>query len=76
MSPESESMVHIARGLRRVREAQCLSQEALAEQAGVSRVTISRIENGRDVSTTTLAKVAASLGLSLRVEEDLAGPRD
>lgn len=39
-----------------------LHREAIGEHAGLSRPTIARIERGDDVSTTTLAKVAASLG--------------
>lgn len=41
------------------------SQQQLAEAAGVSRPTVARVEGGEDVSTATLAKVAAALGLSL-----------
>lgn len=40
-----------------------ISQAALAEQAGVSRRTISRMENGEGVSLDTFIRVMVSLGL-------------
>lgn len=41
------------------------TQREVAERAGVSRPTVARIERGDDVSTATLAKVAAALGLTV-----------
>ena len=41
------------------------SQTRLAEEAGLSRPTICRIERGDDVSMTTLTKVARKLDLEL-----------
>jgi transcriptional regulator with XRE-family HTH domain len=50
--------------LRDLREAAGLTQEALAEAAGVHWVTISRIETGvREVGVTTVVDLAAALGL-------------
>jgi transcriptional regulator with XRE-family HTH domain len=46
------------------------SQTELGDRAGVSRPTIARIERGNDVSTATLAKVAAALGLSVELERE------
>ena len=40
-----------------------ISQASLAEQAGVSRRTISRMENGEGVSLDTFIRVMVSLGL-------------
>ncbi|EYT49210.1 XRE family transcriptional regulator, partial [Dietzia sp. UCD-THP] len=34
----------------------------------VSRPTVARVETGEDVSTATLSKIAAELGLALKVE--------
>jgi len=44
-----------------------LSQEALADRAGVSRPTISRIERGAegDVSLETVERIADALGVSV-----------
>lgn len=50
--------------LKEVREEIGLSQEELAQKAGVSRVTISGIESGRMnvAKTDTLTKLADALG--------------
>lgn len=49
--------------MERVRLDQNLSQSVLAEEAGVSRRTISRMENGEGVSLDTFVRVARALGL-------------
>lgn len=46
------------------------SQQQLAEVAGVSRPTVARVEGGEDVSTATLEKVAAALGLRVTLDTD------
>jgi transcriptional regulator with XRE-family HTH domain len=50
--------------LRWYRERQALSQEELAQAAGVSRVTITRLEGGEDAFPQTARKIAAALGVS------------
>ncbi len=45
-----------------------ISQAALAENAGVSRRTISRMENGQGVSLDTFIRVMRALGLTDRLE--------
>lgn len=56
--------------LRSLRRASGLTQEAVARSAGVDRVTISRIENGRLRATyETLARIVATIG---RTMQDLA----
>ncbi len=53
--------------IRRLREAQGLSQEALARKAKVSRLTVIRIETGRQSPTLeSLAGLARALGVKLR----------
>ncbi len=49
--------------LKEIREEAGLTQEELAEKSGVSRVTISLIENGRAdcVKTQTLTRLADAL---------------
>lgn len=49
--------------LKEVREERGLTQEELVEKSGVSRATISFIENGRShcVKTDTLLKLANAL---------------
>ena len=49
--------------IKELREAMKMTQEELAEKSGVSRVTISALENGIDRTTTskTLVKLAQAL---------------
>lgn len=42
-----------------------MTQAELAEKASVSRPTVARVEAGEDVSTATLEKIAAALGLKV-----------
>jgi transcriptional regulator with XRE-family HTH domain len=50
--------------LKDVRQRKALTQQQLAEKAGVNRVTIARIEGGKDEPfPTTLRKVAEALGV-------------
>ena len=59
-------MAEIAGRIHETRVSLNWTQNELAERAGVSRPTVARIERGDDVSTATLEKVTAALGL--RVE--------
>lgn len=68
---QSESgvpMSEIALQIRETRVARGWSQEDLAEEAGLSRPSIARIERGDDVSTATLFKIAIVLGLTIKIE--------
>lgn len=56
--------------IRTARMEQGLTQTELAERAGVSRPTVARVEAGEDVSTATLEKVAAALGLAIELTRD------
>jgi transcriptional regulator with XRE-family HTH domain len=50
-------------GLARCRSAATLSQRELAEKAGVSHVTIARLEGGHDAHPRTIRKLASALGV-------------
>lgn len=64
-------MVKLAR-LKLVRERKALTQQQLAEKAGVNRVTITRLEHGNDQPfPTTVRKLADALGVE---PEDLMEP--
>lgn len=59
-------LTHVAGNVRRLRQAQGLSQAALADAAEVSRRMIVGIErDGANVSLSTLDRLAAALGTSL-----------
>lgn len=50
--------------IRRFREALFLSQRDLAERAGVTQATISRLEHGlQDAQGGTIRKLAGALGI-------------
>lgn len=53
--------------IREFREAKNMTQEELARRSGVSRGTISAMENGADKQTTTktLVKIARALDTSV-----------
>jgi len=71
--PERELLARLGQKLRRAREAQKVSAVAAAEAAGISRVTLHRIERGEPtVSMAAWVALAGTLGLAL----DLADPRE
>jgi transcriptional regulator with XRE-family HTH domain len=51
-------------GLRRLRNARALTQEELAQRAGVSRNTVRRGEQGAGLRQSTVRKLARALGVS------------
>jgi DNA-binding XRE family transcriptional regulator len=53
--------------LAELRQGLGLSQEELAERAGVKQANISRIENRGDVLVSTLARILAAMGAELTI---------
>ncbi len=51
-------------GLQRQRLEAALTQEQLAEKAGVGRLTITRLEGGGEARPTTLRKLADALSVT------------
>jgi DNA-binding XRE family transcriptional regulator len=51
--------------VREIREAQLMSKAELARKAGVSPVTIDRLENGAECRMSTKRKLILALGLKL-----------
>lgn len=51
--------------VRRARQVAVLSQDELARRASTSRPTVSRLERGSAVATSTLLDVAAACGYEL-----------
>jgi transcriptional regulator with XRE-family HTH domain len=47
--------------LREVREREALSQEDLAKRAGLTRVTVTRLEGGQPARPSTTRKLARAL---------------
>ncbi|MET3913560.1 transcriptional regulator with XRE-family HTH domain [Variovorax sp. OAS795] len=60
------AMIQLTEELEKARKAAALSQEALATRAGLSRMTVQRIESGQiDPRLSTLLEMARVLGLEL-----------
>lgn len=52
----------LAKNMRRLRAARCLSQEALAHECGVNRTYLSSVERSeRNVSIDNIARIAKGL---------------
>lgn len=65
------TLADISTQIRPRRQERGYSQTDLATRAGVSRIAVDRLENGRlaDVRYRTLIKILHALGLDLRVTE-------
>lgn len=58
-----QRLVRLGNGIRALREELGLSQEALADAAGIDRSHMSRIERGkRNVSFLNICRIAEALG--------------
>ncbi len=59
--------------LTRIREEMMISKSELARRAGVSPITIDRIENGMDCRVDTKRKIILALGLKLSDRDKVFG---
>lgn len=66
--------IEIGRRIEGARLAANISQAALAAEAGISRRTLTRLENGGGVSLDTLIRVMRALGLDERLLTLLPDP--
>lgn len=58
--------INFGKRLRKLREAEGVSQEALAHDAGLDRTYVSSIERGkRNVSLENIARLAKALGIPI-----------
>jgi len=57
--------------IKTLREQRCLSKAELARKAGVSPLTIGRIERGQSCRSDTLRKIILALGYTLADKERL-----
>mgnify|MGYP000967429583 FL=1 len=57
--------------VKEIREAQLMSKAELARKAGVSPVTIDRIERGEECRMSTRRKIILALGLKLTDRNDV-----
>lgn len=65
-SDDKGVLTKLGRSIRAAREERGISQEALADAAGMDRSHMGRIERGeRNVSVLNVARVAEALGVSI-----------
>lgn len=57
--------------VRKMREAKMLSKTELARLAGISLLTLNRIEEGKDCRMATKRKILLALGLSIEQKQSL-----
>ena len=62
------SLNDVGAAIRQARKSQKLSQTALGQAAGLSRMPVYRIEAGQDVSLRTLLSVLAALRMGLQLQ--------
>jgi len=60
--------------VQRYREAQMMSKAELARKAGLSTLTIDRIEAGRPCRLDTKRKILLALGLKVQDRDRVFGP--
>jgi DNA-binding XRE family transcriptional regulator len=57
--------------VRKIREAKMLSKAELARLAGISPLTLDRIEKGKDCRLATKRKILLALGLTIEQKHTL-----
>ena len=71
--PKSRLLATLGNNVQRLREDQLLSKAELARRAGVSSLTIDRIEAGKDCRLDTKRKIILGLGLTLAERKKVFG---
>jgi len=71
--PKSRLLVIPGNNVQRLREDQLLSKAELARRAGVSSLTIDRIEAGKDCRLDTKRKIILGLGMTLAERKKVFG---
>ena len=72
---ETERRERLRNNVRKLREDRLLSKAELARKAGVSALTIDRIENGLPCRMDTKRKIILALGMTIE-EKDKAFPKE
>lgn len=63
--------IQLGHACKRLRKANDLSREELAEVLDISRATIQNIENGKNATLDTVLKVANHFGLLLSISNQI-----
>ncbi|MEQ1506478.1 MAG: XRE family transcriptional regulator [Myxococcota bacterium] len=75
MTDDATAPANLARNLRSLRDAQSLTQNQLAERAGLPRATLAHLETGAG-NPTLLVMVKVASALNVTIEELIGPPRD
>lgn len=71
---ESELKAYlIGDAIRNAREKMNLTQSQLGEMIGVQRAQISKIESGKNITFTTIAKVFKAMGINAKLDMGALG---
>ena len=64
-------MLMVRNRVKKIRESQLMSKAELARKAGVSPLTVDRIEKGAACRLATMRKIILALGLNLDDREEV-----
>lgn len=65
---EQVELMLVGEAIRKARQARSLSQEQLGEMVGVQKAQISRIENGKNLTLSTISRLFRALNQSVSLE--------
>lgn len=65
------TLFELGEEIKKLRKERGINQEKLAETAGISRTTLSRLENGHfsKISVVTLSNILSILGYGICIEQ-------
>ena len=66
----------VGNNLKRLREDRLLSKAEFARKAGLSPLTVDRIERGKPCRMNTKRKIILALGLTIEEEDQVFDPND
>ena len=75
MADDTSAQQNLARNLKSLRDAQGLTQQMLAERAGVPRATLAHLETGAG-NPTLLVTIRIASALNVTIEELVGPPRE
>jgi transcriptional regulator with XRE-family HTH domain len=55
----------VGEAIKRTRKSQNLTQEELAKKLGIQRAQVSKIENGNNLTISTISRVFSALGVNV-----------
>ena len=58
----------VGEALRQARKMKCLTQQQLGERVGVQKAQISRLENGKSITLSTLSRLLKALNIPASLE--------